>query len=169
MTVSKEMIKKSYYDSMESTLRAIKYVSEGIENLRNTLSLVGEEDHTKGICYDQEIIKTNNISKPTEVRAFKNMEDREKIEKRLKVEEGHIEHYRRSLRNLEFPMDLIIEHRYFNGDNWDEIEEKVNYSKRQCMRLAEKGIAALTLTHYGFRSLKRKAIESNDIDKKTNQ
>ena len=45
-----------------------------------------------------------------------------------------------ALEQLEVTQRNIIMMRYINGSTWNEIEYYVTYSKRQCQRLADKGL-----------------------------
>lgn len=136
----------NYYKDTEYMLYNYKMMKISIENMRNEIEYLNQNDGMAGISYDGiSTSPTNECKSATENIALSNMEKMHYLERMIQRATLKIESIDRALEGLDKTERAVIEEKYINNKQWRQVAYKVGYGERHCKRLRTEAIKKMAL------------------------
>lgn len=140
----------NYYKDTEYMLYNYKMMKISIENMRNEIEYLNQNDGMSGISYDGiSTSPTNECKSATENIALSNMEKRHYLERMIQRATLKIESIDRALEGLDKTERAVIEEKYINNKQWWQVSSVVKYSERHCKRIRTEAINRMIVGLYG--------------------
>lgn len=162
-----EKLENSCFKFTEKLLYGYKDIDEFIENTEEKLKEMKLEENTTtvgSINYDSiQVSSTFNIARTTERKALDKVEEETELKielyrnKKLKNEIDKV------INNLSQVHKDIIKYRYFEGLQWLEIVEIMNYEERQLRNKKNEAVKSLARKLFGVKVFKEEEPTLFDI------
>lgn len=147
-------IKDKYYKETEYLLYNYEMFKISIENLKEKIEFLKQEDGLKGIDYNKDKISpTYKFTSIVEDTVLSLSEKIHYLEHSIRRMQSKIEAIDRALEGLTKTEKDIIEKRYFEGKPWYVIAYELNYNERWCKELRRRAISKIAIGIYGDTAL----------------
>lgn len=117
-----------------------------IRNIESEIEFIKNDIGVNGVDYTGiSVSPTNVIKSATETKALRMIEEVERLEKEVSVNQKVIDKIDRTINCLERTERIIVEEKYINSLQWWQVACKVGYGERQCRRIRNNAINKLVV------------------------
>lgn len=127
-------------------------VKINITNMQKDLEFIKEQDGITGISTEGCGGSTNAISNITQRTALYNLDERNKLEKKIQKAQMDIDRIDRALEGLNDTQRNIVEGFYIGNLMWWQVAYGVKYSESHCKKVGARAIRELVKGIYGTKS-----------------
>ncbi|GAA0234500.1 hypothetical protein [Metaclostridioides mangenotii] len=143
-------LEKDCIEFTEKLLKGYRELKLHLEELKRLKETLKCDYTTQAIIYDKvKVSPTNKISKEVEEDVIRTLSRIEELEKEIDEESSLITQIDRAISNLSPIHKLIIQSKYIEGLDWQQIIDITNYCERQLRNKKNEAVKGVAIILFG--------------------